>query len=149
MRGTDVCPFAGHMHTSTSTSKCRCWVCPQHPCSASGLCIFLQAAAGYVLHIGNLEGTLRVGEKVHAAIDHERRDKIMANHTSTHVLNHALRELLGEHINQSGSAVDEDRLRFDFTHPKKLEPQEVSHLCMSSYAPNMNRERHKSSVPEV
>ncbi len=85
----------------------------------------LQAAAGYVLHIGNLEGRLKVGEKVHAAIDHERRDKIMSNHTSTHVLNHALRELLGEHINQSGSAVDEDRLRFDFTHPKKLEPQEV------------------------
>ncbi|KAK9864654.1 hypothetical protein WJX84_012314, partial [Apatococcus fuscideae] len=87
-----------------------------------------KAAAGYVLHIGNLEGTLRVGEKVHAAIDHERRDKIMANHTSTHVLNHALRELLGEHINQSGSAVDEDRLRFDFTHPKKLEPQEVGSI---------------------
>ncbi|KAK9862647.1 hypothetical protein WJX84_012264 [Apatococcus fuscideae] len=84
-----------------------------------------KAAAGYVLHIGTLDGSLKVGDKVHAAIDHERRDKIMSNHTSTHVLNHALRELLGEHINQSGSAVDEDRLRFDFTHPKKLEPQEV------------------------
>ena len=87
--------------------------------------MYLQAAAGYVLHIGTLDGSLKVGDKVHAAIDHERRDKIMSNHTSTHVLNHALRELLGEHINQSGSAVDEDRLRFDFTHPKKLEPQEV------------------------
>lgn len=85
----------------------------------------VQAAAGYVLHVGTLDGSLKVGDKVHAAIDHERRDKIMSNHTSTHVLNHALRELLGEHINQSGSAVDEDRLRFDFTHPKKLEPQEV------------------------
>lgn len=76
---------------------------------------------GVICHIGSCKtGTLLVGEPVFAAIDKERRAKIAANHTATHILHKALSDLLGSHIKQAGSLVEEERLRFDFHHHKGL-----------------------------
>jgi len=71
-------------------------------------------------------GTIAVGDTVHLAIDAERRDKIRANHSATHLVHAALRNRLGEHVTQKGSLVAEDRLRFDFSHPKPLTPAEIA-----------------------
>ncbi|KAL5022486.1 hypothetical protein ScPMuIL_001641 [Solemya velum] len=74
----------------------------------------VQVRGGYILHIGVIEGTLRVGDTVRLLIDEERRLSVMKNHTGTHMLNYALREVLNE-ADQKGSLVAPDRLRFDFT----------------------------------
>ncbi|WP_120078248.1 alanine--tRNA ligase [Aurantiacibacter odishensis] len=78
-------------------------------------------------HHGKIEsGTVAVGDTVHLAIDAERRDKIRANHSATHLVHAALRNHLGEHVTQKGSLVAEDRLRFDFSHPKPIAPAELA-----------------------
>jgi len=84
-----------------------------------------RAGEGVIVHRGRLvRGRLRVGEGVRAAFDRTRRRDIMRNHTATHLLHRALREVLGEHARQAGSLVAPDRLRFDFTHLSALTPQE-------------------------
>jgi len=81
---------------------------------------------GRYLHMGTLEdGTLHVGDAVIAAIDKERRAAIMRNHTSAHLLQAALRKVLGDHVHQAGQLVDADRCRFDFSHFSAMEPDEV------------------------
>jgi alanyl-tRNA synthetase len=80
----------------------------------------------YHFHFGRVtKGTLKAGRQVHAAIDFDRRLNIMRNHTGTHVLQAALRSVLGPHVTQAGSVVEPDRLRFDFHHPKALAPEEI------------------------
>ncbi len=77
------------------------------------------------LHTATVEeGQVRVNDSVEALVDESRRLSIMRNHTSTHLLQAALRKVLGEHVQQQGSVVDENRLRFDFTHPQGLSQQE-------------------------
>eukprot|EP00794_Sanderia_malayensis_P019007 gene19007-20919_t len=84
----------------------------------------VQVHGGYVLHVGNLEGTLRVGDNVNCFIDEERRKCLMNNHTGTHLLNFALRNVLGS-ADQRGSLVAPDRLRFDFTAKGAMKTEEV------------------------
>jgi alanyl-tRNA synthetase len=78
--------------------------------------------------VGQAKGApIRVGMTVTTRIDHVRRD-IMRNHTATHLLNWALRKVLGDHINQAGSVLAPDRLRFDFTHKQAMTPQQISEV---------------------
>lgn len=76
----------------------------------------VQVRGGYVIHIGHQSmGTLTVGDTVTLKLDCARRRLIMGNHTGTHLLNFALRTVLGDEADQKGSLVAPDRLRFDFT----------------------------------
>lgn len=81
---------------------------------------------GVIAHTGKLlRGTLKKQEKVHAKIDSEKRKLIENNHTATHLLHWALHKVLGEHVRQGGSLVDESRLRFDFSHHKPLTSEQL------------------------
>jgi alanyl-tRNA synthetase len=78
---------------------------------------------GLIVHYGVVErGTITVGETLEARVGAERRRDIMRNHTATHLLHRALRDVLGEHAAQAGSLVAPDRLRFDFTHNRQVTP---------------------------
>uniref|UniRef100_A0A4W6DLG2 alanine--tRNA ligase n=1 Tax=Lates calcarifer TaxID=8187 RepID=A0A4W6DLG2_LATCA len=83
-----------------------------------------QVRGGYVLHVGTVYGTLKVGDRVTLHVDEARRRPIMSNHTATHILNFALRGVLGE-ADQRGSLVAPDRLRFDFTAKGALSTGEI------------------------
>lgn len=89
----------------------------------------LSPAAGIIEHVGVLEkGEMRVGQRVQAQIDKARRFKIRSNHTATHLLHYALGQVLGDHIRQAGSLVDDEKIRFDFSHHKALSPEEIAKL---------------------
>jgi len=93
----------------------------------------VQEYGGYVVHNGYLEyGELTEGDEVLCEYDELRRQPIRNNHTGTHILNHALREVLGEEVNQKGSLVDQDKLRFDFSHKSQVtlpEIKKIEDLC--------------------
>ena len=80
-------------------------------------------------HIGTVkEGAVAVGDSVHLAIDVDRRDRTRSNHSATHLVHAALREVLGGHVAQKGSLVAADRMRFDFTNPQPVSTDEISEI---------------------
>ena len=86
-------------------------------------------SAGIFRHIGEIEsGVLKVGQRIFASIDSERRDAIRKNHTATHLLQKALQTVLGTHVHQKGSEVRDDGLRFDFTHNAPMSVEEMEQV---------------------
>ena len=88
-----------------------------------------RAAAGIITHIGQvISGQPQVGDKVIAEVDTVRRHNIMRNHTATHLLHKALHEVLGDHARQAGSLVAPTHLRFDFTQPDAMTPEQIERV---------------------
>ena len=86
----------------------------------------VRSYGGYVVHFGRIiRGELRVGDDVQLHVDTQRRTQVAANHTATHLLNLGLRRVLGDRVDQKGSLVDADHLRFDFSHGKPVTPDEL------------------------
>ena len=81
-----------------------------------------------VVHVGASEGATETGSGVRASVDRERRARTRKNHTATHLMHKALREVLGDHVTQQGSYVGPDRLRFDLSHPKAISPDELERI---------------------
>lgn len=85
--------------------------------------------SGLFVHRATVDkGTLTPGTAVRLVIDSERRGRLRANHSATHLLHEALRHVLGDHVAQKGSMVAADRLRFDFSHPKAVQPDELAQV---------------------
>ena len=87
---------------------------------------------GLIVHVGKVvAGRPRVGDRVWAVVDYDRRISTARNHTATHLLHSELRYILGEHVQQAGSLVTPERLRFDFTHPTMLTEEELDAITLS------------------
>jgi alanyl-tRNA synthetase len=86
-------------------------------------------AGDVIVHQGTVEqGMLKTGAALQLEVEHARRSAIRANHSATHLLHEALRQVLGDHIAQRGSLVAPDRLRFDFVHPKPITAEEIARV---------------------
>ncbi len=89
----------------------------------------LKQAGALHLHVGRLvKGAIKVGDKAELEIDHARRTKIRSNHSATHLLHAALRNVLGPHVSQKGSLVEADYFRFDFSHGQALTADEIGRV---------------------
>jgi alanyl-tRNA synthetase len=103
----------------------------------------VRKAGDLFVHLGTVRhGTLKVGEAVELRVDSERRRKLRANHSVTHLLHQALRQRFGEHVTQKGSLVAPDRLRFDFSHPRPLSQEDIAAI----EAEVNDRIRHNAEV---
>jgi len=85
-----------------------------------------QKQGNVYLHIGRqISGSIKPGAKVHASVDAERRQAIILNHSATHLMHKALKNVLGDHVQQKGSLVTDDRLRFDFSHFEPMTQEQI------------------------
>ena len=111
---------------------------------------------GLIVHSGVVRlGRPRPGDTAWAIVDYERRMDIARNHTATHLLHSELRYVLGEHVQQAGSSVTPERLRFDFTHPAMLTQDEldtvtrsVNDAVLANYPVEIAEERYRQAVSE-
>jgi alanyl-tRNA synthetase len=108
---------------------------------------------GVIVHKGTLSGgVLKVGQSIEAKVNYQRRHRIEANHTATHLLHWALARVVGEHIKQAGSLVEPQRLRFDFSHHKALSSQDlhkIEDLVNSKIRENRPVENYELAYQEV
>jgi alanyl-tRNA synthetase len=100
---------------------------------AKGACFRVEATqkklGDIIVHEGVVEqGEIALGQTLELAVDHARRLATRANHSATHILHEALRQVVGDHVQQKGSLVTPDRLRFDFTHPKPMTEEELAEV---------------------
>lgn len=109
----------------------------------------VQSMQGFVIHNGFLEGALlKTGDEVTIQYDELRREPIQNNHTGTHVLNHSLREVLGAGVAQRGSLVDDEKLRFDFTHKAAPTDAELNRIEeLSDKYISSNKKVYAKDVP--
>jgi alanyl-tRNA synthetase len=111
---------------------------------------------GMVVHIGEVvRGTPRVGDRVVAEVDAERRWDIMRHHTATHLLHHALREVLGNHVAQAGSLVAPERLRFDYNYEQPMTPEQraeierlVTEAILANYEVRPRQENYREALDQ-
>lgn len=112
----------------------------------------MQVRGGYILHVGMVEGTFAVNDKVRLSIDDTRRHLIMKNHTGTHILNFALRSVLGDSVDQRGSLVAPDRLRFDFSAKGAMSPDELKQteaICNKTIEQSLHVYAKEASLAEA
>jgi alanyl-tRNA synthetase len=106
-----------------------------------------------IVHQGVVEaGVVKVNDAAHLQVDADRRRRIARHHTATHILQAVLRKHLGEHIKQSGSLVEPERLRFDFTHFKAISPEELENLELDlneAVAQNLPVQTDRMSVTQA
>jgi len=99
-------------------------------------------------HIGKLmKGAIKVGDKAKLEIDHVRRTQIRANHSATHLLHAALRNVLGPHVTQKGSLVEADRFRFDFSHGQAMTSDEIE--CVEDQVNAVIRQNAEGVIKEM
>ena len=116
----------------------------------------LQPIHGLVLHTGHVKsGKPKIGDAVTATVDVERRRDIMRNHTATHLLHRALREVVGSHVQQGGSVVAPDHLRFDFNHDAPLTGEQrekieriVAEAVMANYNVTARQENYRTALSQ-